>query len=233
LASVFITTAAVGALYRLRFGADHPGDDAFAAHAAGLQWGGLEWRVLGANMLAGVIIGGLAFVVFIVWAIILGVTVGSNPADVQGIENGSDAEKFTALGHIMLGPAGVLTLLLIGPALIGLFYLGLRLSLLAPLAADGRSFDIGKAWSLARGAMLALFLGTLVIFLVQVMIGAVLGGVAGFAAGFTGQVGRGGVWGGIAGQAVTSALNAPLITGLVLYVYRAQRGDPAVAATFS
>jgi len=233
IVSIFITTAATGALYRLRFSGDHPGDDAFAAHPAGVQWGGLEWRILGANLLVGLIIGVLAFVVFIIWAFILGATLGNSPADVQGVENGSEAEKLAALGRIMLGPAGALTLIFIGPAMIGLIYLGLRLSVFAPLAADTRSFDPVKAWALTRGAVLALLVGSVVIFLLELIIGAVFGGVAGFVAGFSGQVGQGRVWGGVAGQAVGAALNAPLIAGLVLYVYRTQRGDPAVAATFS
>lgn len=233
IVSIFVTTAAIGALYRLRLGADHPGDDAFAAHAGGLQWGALEWRVLGANLLVGVVIGVLAVVVFFAWALIIGFTVGGSPADAQAIERGSDAEKFAAFGRIMLGPAGFLTLVMIGPALVGLIYLSLRLALLAPLAADARSFDMAKAWSLARGAVLTLLVGSVVIFLFEVMIGAVFGGVAGLAAGVTGQIGKGSIWGGVAGQAVAAALNAPLFVGLVLYVYRTQRGDAAVAATFS
>jgi hypothetical protein len=233
VASVFVTTAATGALYRLRLSADHPGDDAFAAHPGGLQWGGLEWRVLAANLLVGVAVGALVFVAFIVWALILGLTVGSNPAEVQALQSGSDADKLDALRQIMLGPAGIFTFVIIGPIAVGLIYLGLRLSVFALFAADTRSFDAAKAWTVTRGAVLALLVGSIAIFLLELVIGAVFGGVAGFFAGFTGQVGQGRIWGGVAGQIVGAALNAPLIAGLVLYVYRSQRGDPGVAAAFS
>jgi hypothetical protein len=229
--SVFVSTAVTGALYRLQLAGDHAGDDQFAAHPAGLQWGGLEWRVLGANLMVGLAIGVLVVIAFIIWAIILGVTVGSNPGDMQALQDGSQTEKLQVFWRLMLGPAGVLTLVIIGPMTVALIYLIIRLSLFALLAADARSFDVGRAWTLARGAMLALFLGSLVIFLVEVVIGAVFGGLAGFAAGIIGQQGR--IWGGFAGQVVGAATSAPLFAGLVLYVYRIQRGDTGVAATFS
>jgi hypothetical protein len=229
--SVFVTTAATGALYRLQLAGDHPGDNQFAANPAGLQWGGLEWRVLGANLMIGLGIGVLVIVAVIIWAIILGVTVGSNPGDMQALQGGSEAEKIDVFRRIMLGPAGVLTLVIIGPITAALIYVIVRLSMFALVAADLRSFDLVKAWALARGAMLPLFLGSLVIFLIEVMIGAVTGGLAGFTAGLIGQQGR--IWGSVAGQVVGAAINAPLFAGLVLYVYRIQRGDAGVAATFS
>jgi hypothetical protein len=231
IVSIFVTTAATGALYRLQLAGDHPGDNQFAAHPAGLQWGGLEWRVLGANLMVGVAIGVLVVIAFIIWAIILGVTVGSSPGDMQALQSGSEAEKLDAFRHIMLGPAGILTLVIIGPLIVALIYIIIRLSMFALVAADARSFDLVKAWTLARGAMLPLFLGSLVIFLIELIIGAVTGGLAGFTAGIIGQQGR--IWGGVAGQVVGAAINAPLFAGLVLYVYRIQRGDPGVAATFS
>lgn len=231
--TVFLTTAASGALYRLRLSDDHPGDNDFAAHSAGLQWGSLEWRILGANLLIGLIIGVLVFVAFILWAIILGVTVGSNPAQMEALQNGSQADKIDALRQVMLGPAGILTLLIIGPCTVALVYLGVRVSLFAPFAADTRSFDIAKAWTLTRGAVLALFVGSILIFLFELVLGMVVGGVAGFTAGLSGHAEAGRLWGGVAGQILGSALNAPLIAGLVLYVYRSRRGDTAVAATFS
>jgi hypothetical protein len=231
IVSIFVTTAATGALYRLQLAGDHPGDNQFAAHPAGLQWGGLEWRVLGANLMIGVAIGVLVIVAFIIWAIILGVTVGSNPGDMQALQGGSEAEKIDVFRRIMLGPAGILTLVIIGPIVAALIYVIVRLSMFALVAADARSFDLVRAWTLARGAMLPLFLGSLVIFMIELIIGAVTGGLAGFTASIIGQQGR--IWGGVTGQVVGAAINAPLFAGLVLYVYRIQRGDPGVAATFS
>jgi hypothetical protein len=231
IVSVFVSTAASSALYRLQLGADHPGDGQFAARRAGLQWGALEWRVMGANLLVGVMTGVLLVVAIIIWAIIVGVSVSGSPGDMQALQGGSQGEKLDALRHVLLGPAGILSLLIVGPIVAALIYLIIRLSLFALLAADSRSFDIGKAWTMARGAMLALFVGSVVILLIEVLVGALFGGVAGFAAGIIGQQGR--IWGGVAGQVIAAATSAPLFAGLLLYVYRIQRGDTSVAATFS
>ena len=118
IVSVFVTTAATGALYRLQLSGDHPGDNQFAAHPAGLHWGGIEWRVLGANAMAGVAVSVLAIVVFIIWAIILGVTVVGSPGDMQTLRDGSETEKLEVFRHIMLGPAGILTFVIVGPTII-------------------------------------------------------------------------------------------------------------------
>jgi hypothetical protein len=233
IATLFVSAAATAALYRLRFAEDHPGDGAYAAHSAGLQWDGLEWRVLGANLLIGIIIGVILVVALIIWGVALGVTLSGDAAALQAVENGSDSEKMAALGRIMLGPGGLVSAVILIPTIGGLIYLSARLAVFAPLAAETRAFDFGKAWTMTRGAVLALIIGAMVIYLVLAVIGAVAGGLAGFLAGVTGQLGAGRIWGGIAGQAVAQALSTPLFAGLVLYVYRIQRGDPGVAATFS
>ncbi|HZZ88973.1 MAG TPA: hypothetical protein VFE13_11645 [Caulobacteraceae bacterium] len=230
--SVFVGTAVAGALYRLRLSADHPGDDAFAAHPAGAQWGALEWRVLGANLLVGLIIGLMAFITFIVWALILGVSIGENPALMQAVRDGGDAEKMQALKTIMLGPAGVLTLVVVLPISLGIVYIAIRLSLFAVMAADTRRFDLRRAWELARGAMATLIVATVLLVAADFLIGVVVGAAAGLVSGLTGHVGQGGKWGGVAGQVVGAAINAPLFAGLALYVYRTQRGDDGVASTF-
>ena len=234
IATLFLTVAATGALYRLSLTGDHPGDRAFAPGPAGLQWGGLEWRVMGANLIVGIGLGVLFVVLFLIWAVMVGVVVGlSGSPEIQALESGSQAEKTAALGRVMLGPAGLVSAIIGIPSVLGLLYLGARLALVAPVAADTRAFDFSKAWTLTRGAVLALILGSIVIFLLELVIGAVLGGVAGLAAALTGNAGSGRVWGGIAGQTVSAAINAPLFAGLVLYVYRRQRGDTAVAAMIS
>jgi hypothetical protein len=86
---------------------------------------------------------------------------------------------------------------------------------------------MGKAWTLSRGAVLALIAGSLVIFLLEFLANLVIGGVAGLFGG------AGKAWGSALSQVVDTAVNAPLFAGLVLYVYRRQRGEAGVAATFS
>jgi hypothetical protein len=233
IATLFVSAAATGALYRLRFAEDHPGDGAYAAHSAGLQWDALEWRVLGASLLVGIIIGVIFVVALIIWGVALGVTLSGDSVALQAVENGSDSDKMAALGRIMLGPGGAVSAVIVIPAFVGLVYLAARLAVFAPLAAETRSFDFGKAWAMTRGAVLTLIVGAVVIYLVLAVIGAITGGLAGLLAGVSGQAGAGRIWGGIAGQAVAQALSTPLFAGLALYVYRTQRGDAGVAATFS
>lgn len=219
--ALFITTAAAGALYRLRLESDHPGDPDFVAHTGGLQWGALEWRVMGANILVGVMLGALFILACFIFGVVLGVTMQSDPADLQAVENGSDAEKLAALGRLMGGVGGIVSALILIPSLLGLFYLAARLTVFTPLAADARSFDLGKAWALGRGAVLVLILGSLAIYGLEFLVNRLLVAVAGKD------------WGSAASEVVSAAINVPLFAGLVLYVYRAQRGDTAVAATFS
>jgi hypothetical protein len=230
---IFASTLATGALYRLRLAADHPGDLQYAPGPAGFRWGGLEWRVLGANILVAILLGVIAVVAFILWAIVLGVTVGQNPALVQAFQSGTDAEKAQAFYQLMLGPAGVLTAVILIPAIVGILYLSARLVVFAPVAADTGRFDIGRAWSMTRGVVGAILAAILVIYLVEFVIGAVIGFIIGVTAAATGNANAVQLWVGIIGQAISAAINVPLFAGLALYVYRAQRGDPNVAATFA
>ena len=183
--------------------------------------------------MVGIIIGVIFVVALIIWGVALGVTLSGDSAALQAVENGSDSDKMAALGRIMLGPGGAVSAVIVIPAFVGLIYLAARLAVFAPLAAETRSFDFGKAWAMTRGAVLTLIVGAVVIYLVLAVIGAITGGLAGLLAGVSGQTGAGRIWGGIAGQAVAQALSTPLFSGLALYVYRIQRGDTGVAATFS
>ncbi|HEY2709920.1 MAG TPA: hypothetical protein VGI95_17870 [Caulobacteraceae bacterium] len=230
---LFLTTLVAGALYRLKLSGDHPGDGAFAPGVAGFQWGGLEWRVLGANLLVGVAIGVVLFVAFIAWAFVLGASIQSQPDVVQAIQSGTDAEKTAAMIRLMMGPAGILSAAVLIPAAVGLLYLGARLALLTPLAADTRSFDIGKAWALTGGVTWAVIVGIVVIYVVEFAVGAIFRLVLGLGGSLVGQPQAAKIWVTILGQAIAAAINVPLFAGLQLYVYRAQRGDTAVAATFA
>ncbi|HLY79493.1 MAG TPA: hypothetical protein VKQ70_08980, partial [Caulobacteraceae bacterium] len=156
IATLFLGAAATGALYRLRFAEDHPGDGTYVAHPAGLQWGGLEWRVLGASLLVGIIIGVILVVALIAWGVALGITLSGDPEALQAIENGSQTEKMAALGRIMLGPGALVSALILIPTIGGVIYLAARLAVFAPLAAETRAFDFGRAWTLTKGAVLTL-----------------------------------------------------------------------------
>jgi hypothetical protein len=133
----------------------------------------------------------------------------------------------------MLGPAGILSAVVLIPSIAGIFYLAARFATVTPLAADARSFDFGKAWALTRGAVGAIVVTMLVIYLVEFAVGAVVGLIIGAVTGLSGHPEAVTVWVSIVGQAVGAAINLPLFAGLQLYVYRAQRVDPGIAATFA
>jgi hypothetical protein len=229
-----LSTAATGALYRLRLTEIHPGDLAFAPGPAGFQWGGLEWRVMGANLLVGIVIGVVVVIAVIVWAIAFGIAASATGgADVQLLEQGDQSDRMAAFYRLLLGPAGIVAALIGIPAAIGLFWLSAKLALVAPLAADTGRFNLGAAWALSGGAVLPLIVASIALFFLQALISAVFGAAAGLFAGLTGHVGQGSAWGGVLGETISAAINIPLFAGLVLFVYRAQRGDQSVAATFS
>ena len=143
-----VSTAATGALYRLRLTEIHPGEGAFAPGPAGFQWGGLEWRVMGANLLVGIVIGVVVVIAVIVWAIAFGAAASATGgADVQLLEQGDQGDKMAAFYRLLLGPAGVVSALIGIPMVVGLFWLGAKLALVAPQAADTGTFNFGTAWA--------------------------------------------------------------------------------------
>ena len=229
-------TLAAGALYRIALAPDHGSDYQFRPGPAGMQWGSLEWRVLGANVIVGLIIGVVSFVFLIAWAIGLGVMVAGHMIDMGPLQSaglqGREA-VLAAFGQLLLGPAGLLTLAILGPGLAIILYLSARLSLYAVAAADSGSFDMGRAWSLTKGATGAILVTLISYFLfawVLAMVFGLLGGFLAKAAGFAGARQAAA----IAGAAIGAALGAPLIAGLVTYVYRTERGGGAsVAEQFS
>jgi hypothetical protein len=223
--SIAVSTATIGALYRIGVEYAHPGDPRFRAHPAGLWWGALEWRVLGANLLLGLILGGIAVAMVFMWTMVLGVA---------GVAMGLQ-------GQTNSGAGAVITLVLIStliwiPGLVGLLYLGARWLIYPLLAADTGSFNLGQAWTMTRGSVFAVIVALIVIFLAQIgmtlLSYLVFGGIASVASKDpTAFV----VWGGIASQIIVTAFAAPLGIGLQLSVYRATRPDGGydVAATFS
>ena len=81
---IFASVLAYGALLRVAFAAEHPGDADFVIGSAGVQWGKPEWRLFGATLLLmlfylfvaiGVIF--LLFLVAVVFAAAEGVRPGS------------------------------------------------------------------------------------------------------------------------------------------------------------
>jgi hypothetical protein len=174
----------------------------------------------------------LFVVLIIVWGVALGISSIGNPEALQSVNNaGTSEEKLQAFGALMLGPAGVATVVVLLPGLAALLYLGIRLSLFALNTVDTRSYDFGKSWALTRGAGWSILVALIVFSITELVAGGICGAVAGFVSAFL-SPGHGGMWGQVAGQAIGAAINAPLFAGLQLYVLHRRR-DAGVAATFA
>jgi len=228
-----INTIVIGALFRIGLEPAHPGDPDYRAHPGGVQWGALEWRVLGANLLFGIGLVVVVLLVALIWGIAVGVAASGDAAALQGMRSGDQGQTLQAFAGLMLGPAGVISAVILLPTLAAVVYVSARTSLYNLSAADTRSFDLGSAWALTRGALWTIIVTGFVILVVQVLLGAVCGFVAGVLAGAAGHPGAGSAWGGVAGQTIDMAISAPLFVGLQLYVYNIRRGGDAIAATFS
>lgn len=222
-----------GALYRIGLAPDHGGDPAYAPGPNGFKWGALEWRVMGANLLLTLMLIVPIIVVLMLWGVALGLTLGSHADVLQRMQSENYGDRLAALGEVITGPAAIVTAAIFIPAIAALVYAGSRLSLYTVRAADTGSFGVGGAWALTRGAVLPLAVATLVILLVEVLAGSLSGAVAGVGATVFGAGSASARWGSTLGEMISAAINAPLFAGLHLYVYRAQRGETGVAATFA
>jgi hypothetical protein len=230
---------ATAALYRMAIGPDHSSDPDFQPGPGGVQWGGLEWRVLGANIIVGLIFAAILFVVVILWVIGLSVLVANHsidPSEFQGF-SGGNAEAMALLAKFLTGPAGLVTLIIFVPTAAACFYLGARLSLYAVRAADARSFDMGKAWSMTHGATGAIVVALVAYFIASGLLGLLfgfVGGALGAAIHATPGIGSPRLWASVLANLVTSALGTPFVAGLVTFVYRNRNGGgAAVAEQFS
>ncbi len=227
LLNTFAATAMVGALFRIGIEPRHPGDAAFRANAAGLQWGALEWRVLGANWIVGIIMGLAAAIVGVIWAIVVGVTAA---ADLQGL---GGADPGQAMLRLLTGSAGLATLVIVLLAAPAFLYFGARLSLYSLIAADERAFGFAPTWTLTRGAVRAIIVTWVVAGLAELVLFFIAGALGGIVAGAAGQGAGAATWGGIAAQTVGAAVSGPIAAGLQLYIYRTRKQGDDVAATFA
>ena len=189
--------------------------------------------MLGANWLVGAILGVAVAFVLVVWLVVVLVTAGAQSDALRGMGSNNDSDRTAAIGQLFSGPAALETVLILVPAVIGLVYLSVRLALVPLHAADTGSFSLGKAWRLTHGAVLALLVAGVLIFVAEIVVAALGGFLVGMAAALTGRLGSGGAWGSSAGGLLVAAINPPLFVGLQLYVYRAQNPESSIAATFA
>jgi hypothetical protein len=224
-------TVALGALYRI--GLERSSDPEFRPGTGGVQWNGLEWRVLGANLLVGVILALVAFVCFFILIMAVGVSLIGHMNEANAVNAaGNEMDRLAAVLRLMQGPTGLVTLAIGLVSLALLIWLNAKLSLFAIFAADTRSFDLVKAWTMTRGATWALIVTTLVILVTQALVTAVFGlaglALAGVAGAYAAAIGS------LLGALASTAISNPLAAGMQVAVYRARRpGASAVAETFN
>jgi hypothetical protein len=222
-----VSTMATGALYRLALQADHPGDPLYRPGPMGFQWSGFEWRILGANLLLGVIIGVAVVAVSLVWMLFLGIMLTTHLID-PGVMNQMNAvaDPWGKLAIFFGGVGGVINILLLLAAALAIIWLFARLLLLPIGAAETGRIDLGAAWALSRSSVWPIVTTLIVRFLIGAAIALVL-------TYFTGMI-IGKDAGAILSAMLTSAIWAPIGAGLVAYAYRAGRApDPAVAQVFA
>ena len=228
LAQLAAQTLALGALYRSALSPDHPGDESFRIGPAGVQWGAVEWRVLGVTLIVIALVVAFLFVVAFLWAMGLTLLAAAHAIDVGGFQNLA-SEGLPGLQRLMAGPAGLVSAAILAPAAAILVYLAARLSLFAVQSVDTARFDIGRAWSVTRGATGAIVVAMIVIFACEVGVSAAADLAGGLIASVMGA-GQGALLGVIAGAAAASAFSLPMTAGVAAYVYRVQRGGGASAA---
>jgi hypothetical protein len=228
-ALVVLNAATTGAMYRAVLETRHAGDPAFREHPGGLQWGGVETRVL--------IAGAIATLLFLVLgAVLAAICAAGFVATGQAIDPFWSQEmsaKYDTLSQafvlitLLFTPAGLVlgALLLVG--LVLLYWLGVRLMLYALSAADSGSLGLGRAWALTRGATGAVWLTWIVISLVVGGGSELASAIVGLA--FQAPVGSpvASASAAAAAQVVRTALEAPLFAGLQLYVFQRRAAPPA------
>ncbi len=234
--SIAVSTMLTGALYRLGLEPDHPGDPDFRPGLAGIRWGALEWRVLWAGLLLGVLFAVMFIPVAIVWIIALLATGGGDALAAATAGRPQGLEMFVRLAQ---GPAGPVTIVVWGLGFLLLAYAYARLFLFPIFAAESGMFDLGGAARLTRRVWVIALLGLLAIEAVLYAASWLGGAAAGFILSQVGPLfglpsGAAASWGGLAGQELRLVLAAPVGAGFAIYVYRTMRGDrTSVADNFS
>ena len=153
-------TVAYGALMRLAFAPDHPGDPAFRVGRGGFQWGRVEWRLLGLAA-AATVLGALAAAV-VVAAYVAGALISGG---------------FSASAPPRPSAAGLILILV---AVCGTIYVALRLSLAAAATVDREELTLFRTWPVTRGQVWPLLGAHLLVgaVVVGVSLVALLGGSA-------------------------------------------------------
>ncbi|MGZ8362824.1 MAG: hypothetical protein ACXW3D_03095 [Caulobacteraceae bacterium] len=213
LAVAILNLIVSGAVFRLTLGDRHPNDPDWTPGAMGLQWRGIETRLLGASLLFALL---FAFIGFLVLIALGAVVVGVLTAKGVDMTKLVTPELMAAAMQQQMGPAfGLVPVLLLAV----MAYVGIRLWLMLPASADQGAIRIFKTWKRTKGLFLRMLLSALAIQLPVLLIGAfvaagVLGGTpqaAGAGRALTAAVLMG---------VLSGAVIAPLQAAMTAYFYR-------------
>ena len=153
-----------GSIFRLAFAADHPGEERFALAHHGLQWRGIELKMLGAGAL--ILLFSVVLTILMVLILMggLGGLLYAHSIPLATIMKTGD--PFDAAG------ADGLQLESFGKTLIEfvLMVVWVRLSLAYAATADSDRVQVFRTWKLTRGNFWRLFLTTLVLELPSALI---------------------------------------------------------------
>ena len=177
-----------GALYRLALKGDHPHDRDYQIGPAGMQWRDAEWMVFGATLIFNLIVFGVVLVVFLSWAILLAIMMGTHiidPEPFRALPDGATS-AWPALAGAFANLGGVISLIVLAAGLAAAVYIAARFILLPIAAVEKRRLRIGAAWSLSRGAGVAIIVSWVVILLTAVLVSALGGLFGGIASALTG-----------------------------------------------
>jgi hypothetical protein len=228
LISIAASTMAMGALFRLAFSDEHPGDPAFRPGPSGLQWGAMEWRLLGATLLVALlmVIALVLFFFLFILAVIMLAGSGAIGAD-------TDPEELARA----IGAPGAILLLLLMLILLGtIIYAAVRLVLVPAATAASGKVMVFETWALTKGQFWPILGAVILVSLPSLIAGMVTGAISSSA----------GVEGSREGAqvlppatalvvallsgAVSGFVQAPLTAGLGAYLYRGLRPDGQGAA---
>ncbi len=205
LVAALVSVMAAGALLRLAFVDEHPGDATFRVGPLGLQWGMPEWRLLGGLAL----LGFLTLLAFLAW--LMAVFIFGAAAVVA---SGSQTAQAGHPSPAALQTAGALAVVVLA---IGI-WIAVRVCLYPAATVSLSRLQVFSTWTLTKGQFWPILAATLLLSLPAIVLSALATHVTAHSS--TALLGL--LW-----SAVNAFVELPLLNGLYAYLYRGLR--PAVA----
>ena len=160
---------AMGALLRLAFADEHPGDLEFAIGPGGFQFGKPELRLIAVNALVSfVLILGMLMFFFALLVILAASAVGK-------VEPGLPPEEAAQALLAALGPGGaaLLVLLMVG-MVVAMAYFLVRVSLAGPATVARKTLSVFRTWPLTQGQFWRILAAYIIIWLPGIAAAALL-----------------------------------------------------------